>query len=215
MMTFYVSGGNFRCARLLICRSAWISGNDTISQTFLFSGWYLLSSVLRVEFKEMIYENEKQKNVCTIFVKMSLFLRFLMLSSIKLMQLDILIFSSNEMNQVDEREVDNEDDAILDVDDEEERPSNANTHYVRRRWCTSASTWTICSAYTLLQSSMQYWLEKEHFANDLVSRKREPIMRTYLDLFFCNFFALVVAVQQIISNFHFWGYLTTKGSNIM
>ena len=52
-----------------------------------------------------------------------------MLSSIKLMQLDILIFSSNEMNQVDEREVDNEDDAILDVDDEEERPSNANTHY--------------------------------------------------------------------------------------
>ena len=51
-----------------------------------------------------------------------------MLSSIKLMQLDILIFSRNEMNQVDEREVDNEDDAILDVDDEEERPSNANTH---------------------------------------------------------------------------------------
>ena len=48
------------------------------------------------------------------------------------MQLDILIFSSNEMNQVDEREVDNEDDAILDDDDEEERPSNANTHYVRR-----------------------------------------------------------------------------------
>ena len=45
------------------------------------------------------------------------------------MQLDILIFSSNEMNQVDEREVDNEDDFILDVDDEEERPSNANTHY--------------------------------------------------------------------------------------
>ena len=47
--------------------------------------------------------------------------------SIKLMQLDILIFSSNE--KVDERKVDNEDDAILDVDDEEERPSNANTHY--------------------------------------------------------------------------------------
>ena len=131
MMTFYVSGGNFRCARLLICRSAWISGNDTISQTFLISGWYLLSSVLRVEFKEMIYENEKQEYVCTISVKMSLFLRFffLMLSSIKLMQLDILIFSCNEMNQLDEREVDNEDDAILDVDDGEERPSNANTHY--------------------------------------------------------------------------------------
>ena len=59
---------------------------------------------------------------------MSLFWRLLVLSCIKLMQLDILIFSSNEMNQVDERKVDNEDDAILDVDDEEERPSNANTH---------------------------------------------------------------------------------------